>query len=97
MAISKTPLITITTITKILKTLSENRLRNFLPIQLPASAIAIFNKENPGFERQLKQITEEVESADYTIHINTGLIEVSPMNIISWGSGTLTLDFPNIV
>jgi FtsP/CotA-like multicopper oxidase with cupredoxin domain len=58
---------------------------SILPIAgvLPASAIAIINKENPGIEKQSKQITEEDVSADYTIHINTGLIEVSPMHIIS--------------
>jgi FtsP/CotA-like multicopper oxidase with cupredoxin domain len=50
---------------------------------LPASAIAIINKENPRIETQLKQINVEDESADYIIHINTGLIEVSPMHIIS--------------
>lgn len=58
---------------------------SILPIAgaLPASAMSLIKNENPGIEKQLNKITEEDEKADYTIHINTGLIEVGPQHIIS--------------
>jgi FtsP/CotA-like multicopper oxidase with cupredoxin domain len=50
---------------------------------LPSSAMELIGKEYPETEKRHKETALLNEKADYTIHINTGLIEVGPQHIIS--------------
>jgi FtsP/CotA-like multicopper oxidase with cupredoxin domain len=50
---------------------------------LPAAAMERIGCEKPERIKQSEQIIQPRESADYTIRINTGLIEVGPQQIIS--------------
>ena len=49
----------------------------------PASALEIAGLKNPEVSRQQIEVIRQNEIADYTIHIDTGLIEVGPQHIIS--------------
>jgi len=50
---------------------------------VPAGIAELAHIENSKFLPQSKKVTNSEESADYTIHIRTGLIEVGPQLIIS--------------
>ena len=50
---------------------------------LPTKAMEHIDREKPESIKQSEQIIQPGESADYTIRINTGLIEVGPQQIIS--------------
>jgi FtsP/CotA-like multicopper oxidase with cupredoxin domain len=56
-----------------------------LPIAatFPKSALEIINSDHPRVAMPLKEATGQIENADYTIRIGTGLIEVGPQRIIS--------------
>jgi FtsP/CotA-like multicopper oxidase with cupredoxin domain len=56
-----------------------------LPIAgiLPASAMEMAGLKNPEVSTQPSEAIRQNEIADYTIHIDTGLIEVGPQHIIS--------------
>src|SRR5665213_1412693 len=49
----------------------------------PASATQLIGEKNPDIAKQFKHADQQNESADYTLRIGTGLIEVGPQNIIS--------------
>lgn len=49
----------------------------------PASAMELAKEKNHADAAESAQINHLNEKADYTIHINTGLIEVGPQHIIS--------------
>lgn len=49
----------------------------------PASATQRIGEKNPDIAKQIKYADQQNESADYTLRIGTGLIEVGPQNIIS--------------
>ena len=59
--------------------------RSLVPMAviLPAAAKAEIAEQNPENLKITEQMGEVVETADYTIHIGTGLIEVGPQHIIS--------------
>jgi FtsP/CotA-like multicopper oxidase with cupredoxin domain len=50
---------------------------------LPAGAVALISKKGTGTENKSESNNNFSERADYTIRINTGLIEVGPQYIIS--------------
>ena len=50
---------------------------------LPAKAMERIDREKPKPIKQSEQIIQPGESADYTIRINTGMIEVGSQQIIS--------------
>jgi FtsP/CotA-like multicopper oxidase with cupredoxin domain len=56
-----------------------------LPIvaAFPKSALEIINSDHPRVALPLNETTRQMENADYTIRIGTGLIEVGPQHIIS--------------
>jgi FtsP/CotA-like multicopper oxidase with cupredoxin domain len=56
-----------------------------LPIAgiLPASALEMAGLKNPEVDAQPSEAIRQNEVVDYTIHIETGLIEAGPQHIIS--------------
>src|ERR1700676_4314072 len=56
-----------------------------LPIAaiLPTGALEIINPNHPEVAMQSGESIRQIENADYTVRIGTGLIEVGPQHIIS--------------
>src|SRR5450755_1340180 len=50
---------------------------------IPSSALQIINSKKYQVALPLNEATRQIENADYTIRIGTGLIEVGPQHIIS--------------
>lgn len=53
-----------------------------IAVVLPVSAVELISPNSPKVTAQYPEAAQR-EKADYTIHIGTGLVEVSPENIIS--------------